>query len=142
VNSTTACNTGSCGGPDGPSCTVPAHKETSRNEPPVEETDQVWIEAGFLPPAGYRQAVALLHRLAMNGEPVAPLLSHALTAAPEILSGPEHDQNYRVLNPAKLRRTAEEFGIDLTDRNNTEIARAVTLAIIGEYGVKKPEDHI
>jgi len=105
-------------------------------EPLLEETDQVWTEAGFLPPADCRRAVALLHRLAMDDEPVASLLSCVLTVAVETSA-----RGYRVINPPKLRCIAGEYGIELAGTSDDEVARAVTLAIIGEYGEKTPEEH-
>ncbi|MCK9307922.1 MAG: hypothetical protein M0P17_10395 [Methanoculleus sp.] len=105
-------------------------------EPFLEETNQVWTEAGFLPPADCRRAVALLHRLAMDDEPVASLLSCVLTVAVETSA-----RGYRVINPPKLRCIAEEYGIEPADTSDDEVARAVTLAIIGEYGEKTPEEH-
>lgn len=107
-----------------------------------EETGQIWTEAGFLPPVSYRQAVALLHRLAMDEEPAASLLSYALTAAGET-PGPHQGTrgSYRVLDPGRLRRIAKEYGIDPADRDDNEIAHAVTLAIIGEYREKMREEY-
>ncbi len=128
MNCATTCSTGPC--------RRPAHSKISCKEPRFEETDQVWTEAGFLPPADYRRAVALLHRLAMDGETATSLLSSVLTVAAETSA-----RGYRILDPAKLRRIAEEYGIEPAGRNDTEIAHAVTLAIIGEYGASTPEEH-
>jgi hypothetical protein len=69
----------------------------------------------------------------MDEEPVAPLLSSALIAAAK--SG-DTGRSYRIFDPARLRRTALEYGIDPAGGNCTEIARAVTRAIIAEYGEK------
>jgi len=138
VNCATACNTGSRRSPDEPPCRGLAHCKTSCTEPHVEETDQVWIEAGFLPRACCRRAVALLHRLAMDEEPTASLLSCILAVAAETSGDPGRARGYNVLDPAQLRRTAEEYGIEPAGRNDDEIARAVTLAIIGEYGDDMP----
>jgi len=107
-------------------------------EPFLEETNQIWIEVGFLPPVDCQRAVALLHRLAMDDEPVASLLSCVLAIAAK--SG-ETDRNYRILDTARLRRIAEEYGIEPAGRSDDEVARAVTLAIIGEYEANMPEEH-
>jgi len=131
VNCTATCNTGLC--------RRPAHRKVSLREPFPEETDQVWTEAGFLPPAGCRRTVALLHRLAMDEEPVASLLSPDLIAA-AVKSG-EAGCEYRIFDPARLRLTALEYGIDPADKSSIEIARAVTLAIIADYGEKTPEEY-
>lgn len=137
MNCATTCNTGSQRGPDEPPCRRPAHHK----KPFSEETCQVWTEAGFLPPVSYRQAVALLHHLAMEEEPAASLLSYALTAAGEIPeSHPGTWGSYRILDPGRLRRIAKEYGIDPVDRGDDEIAHAVTLAIIGEYEEEIPEE--
>lgn len=107
------------------------------NEPDLEETKQVWIEAGFIPPPDCRQAVALLHRLAMDEEPAASLLSSVLT----ITAKSEGDgRGYRILDPARLRGMARDYRIEYNGRSDGEIARAVTMAIIGEYGVRMPEE--
>jgi Trp operon repressor len=106
-----------------------------------EETSQVWAEAGFLPPAGYRQVVALLHCLAMAEKPVTPLLSCALTAA-ERRRNADRTQRYRIQDTERLRRIAKEYGIEPAGRGDEEIAHAVTLAIISEYGneIRLPAD--
>ena len=133
VNCATTCNAGSCRAPGESPHRLPAHRQISYREHIFEETDQVWTEAGFLPPADCRRAVALLHRLAMDEEPAAPLLSSALTSA--VKSG-DRGRGYRVFDPTRLRRTALEYGIDPAGGNSTEVARAVTRAIIAEYGEK------
>lgn len=108
-----------------------------RKESFCEETDQVWTEAGFLPPADCRQAVALLHRLAMDEEPAAALVSsHLIAAATSGSAG----RGYRIFDPARLRRTALEYGISPAGRTDTAIARAVTRAIIAEYGDETAEE--
>ncbi|WP_292518681.1 hypothetical protein [Methanoculleus sp.] len=131
------CNTGFHRRSGGSSLKRPAHRKMSHTESFYEETDQVWTEAGFLPPADYRRAVALLHRLAMAEEPAASLVSCVLTGAAR--TG-DAGHNYRILDSIKLRRTAEEYGIDTTERDDCEIAHAVTTAIIAEYGEKTPEE--
>jgi hypothetical protein len=138
VNCATTCNTGPRRRPDEPPCRRPArHKK-----PFSEETGQIWTEAGFLPPARYRQAVALLHHLAMEEEPAASLLSYALTAAGETpVCDPKTRGSYRILDPGRLRRIAKEYGIDPADRDDDEIAHGVTFAIIGEYEEEMPEEH-
>nr|WP_282570139.1 hypothetical protein [Methanoculleus sp. 7T] len=137
VNCATTCNTGHRRSPEEPPCRRPARHKKSFSE----ETGEVWTEAGFLPPASYRQAVTLLHRLAMEEEPAASLLSNALTAAGET-SGPHPGArgSYRILDSGRLRRIAEEYGIEPAGRDDDEIAHAVTLAIIGEYREKIPEE--
>jgi len=137
VNCTTTYTTGSRRGPDDLVCRRPASGNRSCKEPVFEETDQVWTEAGFLPPADYRRLVALLHRLAMEEEATASLLSSVLTAA-AVKSG-DAGRGYRILDPVKLRRTAEEYGIGTAAGDEIGIARAVTLAIIGEYGTGMAE---
>lgn len=136
MNCATTCNTGSCRCSKESTYKRQANRNIPRKVPHIEETDQVWIEAGFIPPADCREAVALLHRLAMDEEPTASLLSSVLTIT--ITSG-ERDCDYRILDPAKLRRTAGEYGIEPAGRNDGEIAHAVTLAIIGEYGASIQE---
>ncbi len=133
MNCATTCSTGPC--------RRPAHRKKPCKEPNFEETDQVWTEAGFLPPADYRRAVALLHRLAMGEETAAPLLSCVLTVAAETSGDPDRAREYRILDPAKLRRIAEEYGIEPAGRSEDEIAHAVTLAIIAEYGENMPEEY-
>jgi len=136
VNCATTCNTGSCRGSKEPPCKRPIYRKSSHKEPYIEETDQVWIEAGFIPPLDCRRAVALLHRLAMDEDPAASLLSSVLTMTAK--SG-EDGRGYRILDPVKLRRVAEDYGIEPACRSDGEIARAVTMAIIGEYGEKAQE---
>ncbi len=130
MNCTSTHTTGPRRGSDEPLCRKSGHHNRYCREPRFEETDQVWAEAGFLPPAGYRQIVALLHRLAMDEEISTPQLSSALTAAAK--SG-DAGHGYRILDPAKLRRTAIEYGIKPAGGDDAGIAHAVTLAIIGEY---------
>ncbi len=137
MNCATTCSTGSRRGSEETPCRRPAHRKALYNELFFEETGQVWTEAGFLPPADYRRAVALLHRLAMDEEATASMLSSVLTVTAR--SG-ETGRGYRILDPAKLRRTAEEYGIEPAGRNDGEIAHAVTLAIIGEYGASTQEE--
>ncbi|KAF5067492.1 hypothetical protein DSECCO2_253030 [anaerobic digester metagenome] len=136
MNCATTCNTGSCRCSKESTYKRQANRNIPRKVPHIEETDQVWIEAGFIPPADYRRAVALLHRLAMDEEPTASLLSSVLTITAK--SGKE-GRGYRILDPVKLRRTAEEYGIEPGNSSDGEIARAVTMAIIGEYGEKTQE---
>ncbi|UYU17838.1 MULTISPECIES: hypothetical protein [Methanoculleus] len=136
MNCATTCNIGSRRGSEETRCRRPAHRKALYKELFFEETGQIWIEAGFLPPADYRRAVALLHRLAMDEEPTASLLSSVLTITAK--SGKE-GRGYRILDPVKLRRTAEEYGIEPGNSSDGEIARAVTMAIIGEYGEKTQE---
>lgn len=138
MNHTTTYTTGSRCDPDDPVCRRPASSNRSCKEPAFEETDQVWTEAGFLPPADYRWLVALLHRLAMEEETTASLLSSVLTVAAARFGNAGH--GYRILDPVKLRRTAEEYGIGSAAGDETGIAHAVTLAIIGEYGTEMPEE--
>lgn len=137
MNCATTCNTGSCRGSKEPPCKRPIYRKSSRKEPYIEETDQVWIEAGFIPPLDCRRAVALLHRLAMDEDPAASLLSSVL-AVTTISS--ETGRGYRILDRAKLRRTADEYGIEPACRSDGETAHAVTMAIIGEYGEKTREE--
>ncbi|PKL62863.1 MAG: hypothetical protein CVV31_04045 [Methanomicrobiales archaeon HGW-Methanomicrobiales-2] len=138
VNCTTTYTTGSRRGPDDPVCRRQAGRNSPCKEPVFEETDQVWTEAGFLPPEDYRRFVALLHRLAMEEEATASLLSSVLTAT-AAKSGT--GRGYRILDPVKLRRTAGEYGIGSAAGGETGIAHAVTLAIIGEYEANMPEEH-
>lgn len=138
MNHTTTYTTGSRRGPDDPVCRRPAGRNRSLQEPVFEETDQVWTEAGFLPPTDYRRFVALLHRLAMEEEATASLLSSVLTAAAAKSGDAGH--GYRILDPVKLRRTAEEYGIGPTTGDEGRVAHAVTLAIIGEYGASTSEE--
>jgi hypothetical protein len=79
VNCATTCNIGSRRGSEETRCRRPAHRKALYKELFFEETGQIWIEAGFLPPADYQRAVALLHRLAMDEEGTASLLSSVLT---------------------------------------------------------------
>lgn len=138
MNCATTCSTGPRRGSEESPCRRPAHRRATLREPFPEETDQVWTEAGFLPPAGCRRTVALLHRLAMDEEPAASLLSPDLIAAAAKLSEAGH--GYRIIDRVQLRRTALEYGIDPACRSDTEVARAVTLAIIAEYGEKTSEE--
>jgi len=138
VNCATTCNIGARRGSEEPRCRRPAHRKALYKELFFEETGQIWIEAGFLPPADYRRAVALLHRLAMEEEPAASLLSSVLTIT--VKSG-ESGRGYRILDPARLRGMANDYGIECGGRSDTEIAHAVTMAIIGEYGEKAAEEH-
>jgi len=138
VNCATPCNIGSRRDSEELPCRRPAHHKAPYKELFFEETGQIWIEAGFLPPADYRQAVALLHRLAMDEEVTASLLSSVLTVTAR--SG-ETEHGYRILDPEKLRRTAEEYGIEAAGRSDSEIAHAVTLTIISEYGGGIEEEH-
>jgi len=137
VNCTETCITGSCRGPSRPLCRRPEQHTTLHMEPYLEETGQVWTEAGFLPPADYRRAVALLHRLAMDEEIVTSFLSDTIraTAAKQGSAG----RGYRILDPVKLRRIAEDYGIEQTGGDDSRLAHAVTLAIIGEYRASTPE---
>ena len=75
MNCATTHNIGSSRGSKELSCWRPAHRKALYRELFFEETGQIWIEAGFLPPADYRRAVALLHRLAMDEEVTASLFS-------------------------------------------------------------------
>ncbi len=139
MNCATTHNIGSSRGSGEYPCRRPAHRKALYKELFLEETGQIWIEAGFLPPADYRRAVALLHRLAMDEEGTEFLFSSILTVTAR--SG-EKGRRYRILDPAKLRRTAEEYGIEPAGRNDGEIAHAVTVAIIAEYGEKTPEERV
>ncbi|MDN7012151.1 hypothetical protein FGW20_03645 [Methanoculleus sp. FWC-SCC3] len=138
VNCATTCNIGSRRGSEETRCRRPAHRKALYKELFFEETGQIWIEAGFLPPADYRRAVALLHRLAMDEEGTASLLSSVLTMTAK---SAETGSGYRILDPVKLRRTAEDYGIEPAGRSDGEIAHAVTMAIIGEYGETAVEEH-
>ncbi len=78
-----------------------------------------------------------MHRLAMDEEPATSLLSSVLT----ITAKSEGDgRGYRILNPARLRGMARDYGIEHNGRSDGEIARAVTMAIIGEYGACMPKE--
>ncbi|MDV2481420.1 hypothetical protein F8E02_05245 [Methanoculleus sp. Wushi-C6] len=138
MNCATTHSAGPCRGPGDTPSRRSAHRKASLREPFPEETDQVWIEAGFLPPADCRSAVALLHRLAMEEEPAASLLSPALVAA--AMRSDEAGCGYRILDSKRLRRTAREYGIDPAGRDDAGIARAVTLAVIADYGETAPEE--
>jgi len=74
----------------------------------------------------------------MNEEPAASLLSLVLTATAVGVDNTGND--YRILDQTQLRRTAGEYGIDPAGRSDEEIARAVALAIISEYGESAPEE--
>jgi|GEM_PF-475267 len=137
VNCATTCNTGSCRGSRESPCRRPVYRKKSCKEPRIEETDQVWIEAGFIPPPDCRRAVALLHRLAMDEESAASLLSSVLMTM--VTSG-EGGRGYRILDPVKLRGMANDYGIECSERSDGEIAHAVTMAIIGEYGETAVEE--
>lgn len=115
---------------------MPIYRKISCRESHIEETDQVWAEAGFIPPSDCRRAVALLHRLAMKEEPAASLLSSVLTVTSKF---GEDGHGYRILDPKRLRGMAEDYGIEHGGRSDGEIAHAVTLAIIGEYEAGMPE---
>ena len=138
MNYATTCNTGSCGGTEVSPCRTPVYHKTSCKESHIEETGQVWIEAGFNPPPDSRRAVALLHRLAMEEEPAASLFSSILTVTAK--SG-ENGRGYRILDPARLRGMAEDYGIEHGGRSDGEVAHAVTMAIIAEYGAGIPEEY-
>ncbi len=142
MNYATTCNTGSCGGTRVSPCRTPVHHKKSCKESHIEETGeetgQVWTEAGFIPPPECRQAVALLHRLAMEDEPTASLFSPILTVTAK--SG-EDGHGYRVLDPERLRGMAEDYGIEHGGRSDGEVAHAVTMAIIAEYGAGIPEEY-
>lgn len=138
MNCATTCNTGSCRGSRESPCRRPVYRKISCKEQHIEETDQVWIEAGFVPPPDCRRAVALLHRLAMDEEPATSLLSSVLTIT--VKSG-EGGRGYRILDPARLRVMANDYGIEHGGRSDGEIAHEVTMAIIGEYGEKAAEEH-
>ncbi len=116
MNCATTCNTGLNRGSREPPCRDPVHREVSCSEPHIEETDQVWFEAGFLPPEEHRLAVALLHHLAMDEDPAT-----------------EFDRGYRIFDRSKLHRIASEYGIKQDGMSETAVAHAVTLAIINEY---------
>lgn len=134
MNSATTCSTGSRRCINELPCRHPGRCKASLRDPLPEETDQIWTEVGFLPPARCRRTVALLHRLAMDEEPAASLLSSVLVA----VEPGDVGCGYRIFDPARLRRTAEEYGINLAGRSDTEVAHTVTLAIIAEYG----EEHL
>lgn len=138
MNCTSTHSTGSRSGSDKSLRRKSVYHNKFCQEPQFEETDQVWTEAGFLPPTGCRRTVALLHRLAMNEEPVASLLSLVLTATAVGVDNMGND--YRIFDQTQLRRTAGEYGIDPAGRSDEEIARAVALAIISEYGESAPEE--
>lgn len=130
MNCATTCNTGLNRGSREPPCRDPVHREVSCSEPHIEETDQVWFEAGFLPPEEHRLAVALLHHLAMDEDPATPLLSSILSG---MAGAPEFDRGYRIFDRSKLHRIASEYGIKQDGMSETAVANAVTLAIINEY---------
>ncbi len=138
MNCATTCNTGSCRGSRRSQCKRPVYRKKSHKEPHTEETDQIWLEAGFIPPPDCRRAVAQLHRLAMDEEPAVSLLSLILTIATRAGEG---GRGYRILDPVKLRGMANDYGIECSERSDGEIAHAVTMAIIGEYWEKAPEEH-
>ncbi|NLA99585.1 MAG: hypothetical protein GX837_01235 [Methanomicrobiales archaeon] len=137
VNCATTHNTRPTRGSRGSSRKRQIYSNPPCNEPDLEETRQVWIEAGFIPPPDCQQAVALLHRLAMDEEPATSLLSSVLTITAKT---EEDDRGYRILNPARLQGMARDYGIEYNGRSDGEIARAVTVAIIGEYGARMPEE--
>ncbi|MDI6866289.1 hypothetical protein [Methanoculleus sp.] len=130
MNCTTTCNSGLNRGSGEPPCRHPIHREISSSEPHIEETDQVWFEAGFLPPKEHRQAVALLHHLAMDEDPATPMLSSILSG---MTGGLEFDRGYRIFDRSKLYHIASEYGIEPDGMSETEVAHSVTMAIINEY---------
>jgi len=75
----------------------------------------------------------------MDEESAASLLSSVLMTM--VTSG-EGGHGYRILNPARLRDMAKDYGIEPAGRSDGEIAHAVTIAIIGEYGEKAAEEHV
>lgn len=137
MNCATTCNTGSCRGFRGSPGGRSACHKTSRIEPHFEETGQIWTEAGFVPSQDCQRVVALLHRLAMDEDPTASLPSSVLAIA---VKPEEGGRDYRILDRAKLLDMANEYGIEHTGRSDNEIAHAVTMAIIGEYGTEMPEE--
>lgn len=132
MNCAIACNIGSQRSSGRPPSRGPDHQNMFYKEFLPDNTSQVWIEVGFLPPIEYQRAVALLHRLAMNGEAGASLIASILIAA--TAGSGRTTCSYRILDSARLRRTAREYGIDPAGRTDIELARAVTRAIIAEYG--------
>lgn len=95
-------------------------------------TCQIWTEAGFFPPRIHRCIVELLHCSMMEEEisevTVILLVSWYLEAA-------GYEGEYIVLDPSRLRRIAAQYGIPTGRRSDRAIARDVTRAVIGEYGV-------
>ncbi|WP_054847638.1 hypothetical protein [Methanoculleus chikugoensis] len=76
----------------------------------------------------------------MDEEPATSLLSSVLTIT--VKSGGEGGRGYRILDPARLRVMANDYGIEHGGRSDGEIAHEVTMAIIGEYGGEKAaEEH-
>ena len=130
MNCATTCNTGLNRGSREPPCRHPVHREMSSSEPHIEETDQVWFEAGFLPPEEHRLAVAVLHHLALDEDPATPLLSSILNRA---AGATGFESGYWIFDPSKLHRIASEYGIEPDGMSETAVAHAVTLAIINEY---------
>jgi hypothetical protein len=74
----------------------------------------------------------------MEDEPTASLFSPILTVTAK--SG-EDGHGYRVLDPERLRGMAEDYGIEHGGRSDGEVAHAVTMAIIAEYGAGIPEEY-
>lgn len=124
-----ACNAGPHRNPGEPPCRRPAHRRTSCKEPHPREAGQVRAGTGFLPPADYRRAVALLHRPAVGEEPAENLFSCPLTAAGQSSEG---GRRYRVPDPAMRRRFAGEYGTGPAGKNDAGIAHAAAPAIARE----------
>lgn len=123
-------------------------QKTTNNDPPQawspaahhktpfpEETDQIWTEAGFLPSAGCcQQTVAPLHRLAMADEPMVSRFLPAAVQPCEFSRDLGHTRGCQIPDPRRLRRITPDCGIEPAGRGNDEVAHAVALAIIDEYG--------
>lgn len=118
-----ACNAGPHRNPGEPPCRRPAHRRTSCKEPHPREAGQVRAGTGFLPPADYRRAVALLHRPA-GGKPAENPFSRVLTAG----QPDEGGRRYRVPDPAMRRRFAGEYGTGPAGKNDAGIAHAAAPA--------------
>lgn len=118
MNCATTCNIGSRRGSEETRCRRPAHRKALYKELFFEETGQVWIEAGFLPPADYRRAVALLHRLAMDEDPMRSRFFCDAVRTRESSQGPDRTRGYPTLDPGWLGRIALDYGIEPAGRGD------------------------
>ncbi|QSZ67043.1 hypothetical protein RJ40_05800 [Methanofollis aquaemaris] len=113
-----------------PRSTSPDHGDPGPEE---AATSRIWGEAGFLPPPVCREAVELLHLLAMEdetaeGDGIAFIIGMAMQALRLSRS------RFHILNIHKIEEIAIEYGVAVAGRDPDAIARDVTEMIIADYG--------
>lgn len=109
------------------------YQDQADGGPEAMITSPIWTEVGFFPPVICREAVELLHRLAMEEDETAERDSATLIIrmAMQMLNLPE--SRFSITNPQKIEDIATEYGVAIAGRDVRTIARDVTAMIIADY---------